>query len=446
MRLRLGGARGGGWLAAAALVVLGTVTGPAAGTTVAQPAPGENPARAIASSAFSATVAAQGARILVTVPGGPFTDTPVDAGGPTAQATLDSLGTSQGFAAFPDPGGLVLSLPGLAAGLLASGVSGLPPIKLPTLPPYPLYVSSDAAITPKASVGAGPYQLGAQSDDRSSRASATAGLRNSAFGSVSSLHSEASVSTEVDGAVTAEAVAEIQGLTIGPLSVGSVRSTATMARSSDGTVTPSSSLDVDLLRVGGVGVSLKPGGLEVFGLPVPLPVDAALQGLLKAAGITIEVMPTQTLEDGISSAALRITTPLTLSGIGTGPGVVSISLGSVSARLSGAADETPPDVDLGSSDLEPGLDAGFDGGLPSTLDFGVDGGAVVDSPLTSPGAESPASAAPGAEPPIPLAESRLAFDVRSLYLMVMLLGCGVLVTSQLIRLLGVRAPWTSSAG
>ena len=43
---------------------------------------------------FTATASADGTRMTVTIRNAPLTDSPVDGGGPTAQAQLDSAGTS----------------------------------------------------------------------------------------------------------------------------------------------------------------------------------------------------------------------------------------------------------------------------------------------------------------------------------------------------------------
>lgn len=405
----------------------------------------------VAAAPFTATAAAMGARLQVTIPSGPLSDTPVDSGGPTAQATLDSLGTSQGFAAFPDPGGFILSAPGLISGVLAAGPAGLPPVHLPALPAYPLLVSTDAVLTPQASVGAGPYKLAARSDDRSSQAEATAGLRNSAFGSLSALHSEASVLAGADGSVTARATSEVEGLTLGPVSIGAVRSSASMVRAADGTVTPATALSIDLLRVGGIAVTLAPAGpealgsltLDVAGIPVPLPVDALLQPLLAAAGIQLEVVPVRAVEDGVTAAALRISTPLELAGIGSGPGRLTIELGSATARLSGSTVDGAPPPDVGLPTEPPILVGGFDGGVTGAgPGFGTP---LPEMPVVG-ATEGPTGGPPVEQPTMTPVRSRLMFDISSLYLMVALLACGVLVTSQVIRLLGVRAPWTSSVG
>ena len=95
---------------------------------------------------FSGSAAASGIRFTMKSTNVPLTDTPIDAGGPTAQVVADSGGTSQGYAAAPDPGPIVIGGPSLLAGVLAGGVPGVvPPTKLSQEPPgYPFYVHSDA--------------------------------------------------------------------------------------------------------------------------------------------------------------------------------------------------------------------------------------------------------------------------------------------------------------
>ena len=176
---------------------------------------------------------------------------------------------------------------------------------------------------------------------------------------------------------------------------------------------------------------------------MPLPIDAFLQGLLSAAGIKLEVLPQRPLADGVSAAALRISTPLALSGIGSGPGEVTIELGSATARLSGSTFEEPPPADLDIPTEPPIFVGGFDGGGAGG-DLGLDT-PLPEVPVVAP-PDGPAGVPTVEQPIMTPVESRLAFDIRSLYLMVALLACGVLITSQIIRLLGVRAPWTSSVG
>src|ERR1700730_17212281 len=191
-------ARMGGVLGAAAMIML-LVPATSGALTVAQP------------PAFSGSAAAGGVRVTITVPGAPGTDTPVDGGGPTAQVAVDSIGTSTGYAAFPDPGQFVVSVPGLVVGVLAGGVGPVPPIALPSPPNYPFFVQSDASNTPEASVGSGPWALSASSESGSSKANATAGLQSGLGGNTALVSSTASLSPSASAGVGAKAITDVQG-------------------------------------------------------------------------------------------------------------------------------------------------------------------------------------------------------------------------------------------
>jgi hypothetical protein len=76
---------------------------------------------------FSGSANASGIRFTMKSTNIPLTDTPAEGGGPTAQVVVESAGTSQGYAAVPDPGPIVIGGPGLLAGVLAGGVPGVVP-------------------------------------------------------------------------------------------------------------------------------------------------------------------------------------------------------------------------------------------------------------------------------------------------------------------------------
>lgn len=386
---------------------------------------------------FTASASAFGVRATLNVPGFAITDVPLDSGGPTAQAALDSFGQSQGYAALPDPGQFVVTLPGLGAGLLSGGAAGLPPINFPyAVPDYPLAVATQYPSVNDRSVGDGPYRIEAHSTATSSSSRAVGGLQVSATGNTALIASDTSI--VVDGAqVTSSANTDFQGLTVGPLAIGQVRAKAKVAMAADGSIRPSSELAVDGLRVGGVGVGLGPdGALSVLGVPVPLPIGSSITQLLDAAGISLEVLPPpDTAEGTVVSGALRVTLrDLAIPNVGKG--TLTLTVGAASASLRSPA---PVEPDAAGSIEEPSIGADGTGTGQDTTGLG----------LPSFGGSVPADAtgAPAATPVRPATRTiamQPDFDLGLPYLVLAVTGFVIALLGQLIRLLGVRAPWKIS--
>lgn len=404
-------------------LVVATVLSWCAATSLA--ASGTPSARAADAGIFAAKAAASGVRMTVEVPNAPATDTPVDGGGPTAQAALSSVGESIGFAAFPDPGGLVISAPGLFAGLSGAPVSP---------PEYPLFVSSDSTTRPQASAGAGPYALHAESDPASSRATATAGLASDSNRSAGEVSSAASVTSTADR-VLSLGTTEVAGLVVGPLAIGRIRSSAQLVRNPDGSRTPSSDLELSGVTVADRSVQVRGDDLDLAGAgTIPLPVGAAAGELLKAQGITVEVVGVSATEGTVVSPALRIRFPSSIPDVGTA--VVTMVIGNSVASLTSSL--TTPDTPAG--DAGPGVTAPPGTGLPSTDGAGIDlgpagigtdlGGAVGVAPVSAD--QTQTALRTPAQPSI---------DISSLYLVCALALAVVFVMSQVIRLGGVRARW-----
>lgn len=436
-RVRLGGRL------LAALAVVGLVVLPFASSGHAQPA--------VSPPAFSGSAAAGGVRATLNVPGAPATDTPMDGGGPTAQVAVDSIGTSTGYAAFPDPGQFLVSIPGLAVGLLAGGAGGLPPIKLPSPPNYPFFVQSDASNVPEAQVGSGPLALSASSRQGQSSAKATTGFETGLVGDAAFVSSSASLVPSPAGGEMAKATADVQGLTVGPLTLGEVKTVATEAMDSSGAVTPSTELSIAGLRVGGVPVELAPQGLVAGGPIYPVPLNSSLNSLLKSSGITMQFVAAERFPDRVVAPALQITMPFAMPfkvpNVGQFSGTLTVIIGSATAQLSGAAAEAGVGGESG-----PGLATSTEGSASSGelavpgAEVPANGGKTPESlslagvPTTSGGSPSapslalPRSAAPADRArPVALAG---AIDVRSMYL-VILVGVMVAVgAGQLIRRLG----------
>jgi hypothetical protein len=402
--------------------------------------------------AFAATSGADGVRITLHIQGFPLSDTPVDAGGPTAQASLDSLGNTDGYAALPDPGSLVISVPGLITGLASTGAVGLPPAQLPTLPSYPLAVTSGPT-APDVSGGAGPYVISAQSSPTATTAQAAAGLSLSGAGNASLITASASTTVASDGTVTSTATSDSQGLAIGPLTIGDVKSVATVTISPDGTVDPTSSLQIGAMQIGGVPVDLGPNGIDAAGTTGALPIQATLTSLLKTSGLSLTIEPTHSTSNSVVAPAVVLTAPVDLSGVGTAPGTMTVTFGGADATATpaavlGGATTTTTAVLPPAAPVATGSAAGQ---VPDAPD--VAGTPSLQAPAQGlvPAGPTAAPATAAAAPSLALGAARPTaaftpptFDLLSLYLVIAALAGAALLTGQLVRILGVRGPWKSA--
>lgn len=385
---------------------IGLLAGLAAWAPASQAQTGDFSGDGTASPTFAGMAAAGGVRMTLTVPGAPGTDTALDGGGPTAQVVVDSIGSSTGYAAFPDPGQFIVSLPALAVGLLAGGAGGLPPTQLPSPPNYPFFVQSDATNDPEVSVGAGPYALSATSEPGSSQAQATAGVRDGLFGNAALAMSTASVSpklTTQGTSVVAKAVADLQGLTVGPLTIGQVKSTAIQTLDSTGTVTPSTDLSITGVRIGGVPVELTPKGVVAGGPVQPVPLNDSVNGLLKSSGITVQFVAAQQHPDRVVAPALQITFPFAMPfpipNVGQFHGTATMIVGSATTQMSGVAAQAGAGLGEGEDvTVGTGTEASSDPLARDGADFGSElAGAAeesVDEPA-SPGADVGSTPAAG---------------------------------------------------
>src|SRR5688500_12652007 len=161
---------------------------------------------------FAGVAAADGIRVTVDVPNS-VSRNPVDGGGPTAQANLDSLGTSVAFASHPYPGSIPVGGPSALTGVLAGLFPQLG--QLPTPPGYPFYVESRYPLSGRSEATGPGQSLEAESTatSASSRASGGFGTPSGSAGFLRSASSVASTSERV--AAAADSTAE--GFAVGPL-------------------------------------------------------------------------------------------------------------------------------------------------------------------------------------------------------------------------------------
>ncbi|MGH7750554.1 MAG: hypothetical protein ACREQ5_38140, partial [Candidatus Dormibacteria bacterium] len=265
------------------------------------------PVHASADVGFAATGSAFGARMIMRVPEAPLTPTPVDVGGPVAQALLDSVGNMRGLASMPYPGDLVLTGPGLAAGFiattpLAGPLSSLP--ALPGLPAYPFYVQTDTQ-KPKASASL-PF-ADMQSSSSADAVSASVRAPGSPEDTPSGMRASSSITRLPGGGVSTASATSITGLHVGPLTVGSVTSTASMALDAEGRTTRQSSFAARALEIGGQAVDMTPDGFSAGGAPLPITVAKTFSDALKGAGIEIALLPAAQTPTSMVGAAVQIT-------------------------------------------------------------------------------------------------------------------------------------------
>ncbi len=278
--------RRGLWFGAPVLLA-GLVVGPL-GLSSAQGADGF-------AGTFGAVASADAVRVTWIVPHAPASDTVLDFGGPSAQATLDSIGGSQAFASFPYPGENAVTAPALIAGASGGQIN---------LPSYPFWVGSTYPVTPKAESGGGPYAIKAESTDTSSTSSASVGLDSSGQAALGLAKSQASTVAAPDG-VTSQASSEITAFAVGPLKIGQVISSA-KAVFANGTVTRDAATKVNGAMVGETPVAFTEKGLVIGSSPVPADPKPIVDALA-AAKIGVEFMPRQDTETGVVAPTIRVT-------------------------------------------------------------------------------------------------------------------------------------------
>ncbi|HET9773276.1 MAG TPA: hypothetical protein VFS16_20460 [Acidimicrobiia bacterium] len=265
------------------------VAGAAALAPVALPAPagaeGEIPADAgLVTVAGEAT--ASGVRFSYEVPAEFLAaTTPVDGGGPMAQASLGS-GLARSAASLPFPGDLVIAGPGLF--YLATGV---------TLPgSYPFYVSAEHPGSPESALGdpSGQYQLSARADGNSADSLAKA-VFGPPDGGSGGARTQTSIVVEPDGSAVASAESVSEGLSLGggTLKIAAVRSVSVtrLAAGTTNAVTERK-LAIEGATVSGQAVTIDASGVHAGGGSAPVPFGSGAEQIstaLAQAGLSVRV-------------------------------------------------------------------------------------------------------------------------------------------------------------
>jgi hypothetical protein len=278
---------------------------------------------------YQAFASADAARFGLLVPGASAVDQIIDAGGPVAQAVLNSLGTSAGFASQPYPGELALIGPGLGATLLG----------LPQPPSYPFIAASRHPSSPEAHVEPTAfYRLFSKSDQIASSAEARSG-HTAPDGSSNGGFSQAGASVVREGTrVTAEASNRAEALTAGPLRLGAVVSRAKVGRLAGQDAERQSALEVTGASIGGQAVGFSEEGLVLPGTNAPLPSSDPLLSVLQQARVKVSYLKAEVTPDGVIAPGLQIVTVETLPGADRTV-TVSITLGRAAASVEASGEE-----------------------------------------------------------------------------------------------------------
>jgi len=352
------------------------------------------------------------------------TDQLVELGAPTAQASIDGVG-STGYAAFPSPGALALSAPGLIA-----GQSGVP------IPDYPLYVQSADPDKPKAHLEQGTVQLDSDSGPSTTHASAAGGGPASDQSSAGASHSDAEVTLDdTTETMHARSQSTIESFSVGGvLRIGRAEAVAEVTAPVGGAPKIVSSFAATGVTVLDQPVQVTDQGLAFPGGNVPLPTDNPLSSILDKAGIHVTYLAPEQTADGVVSAGLRIEMAVPLPN-SPNPGVVTYELGRASARGRG------------------GIRAAAGGGIPAAAGDDFVPSISTASPAASPSApEASGATATGPTPvvaaPAPSKTGAVpivarTFDSTAFYLVLVFGGIVAFAGSQLIRILAVRLAWTS---
>ena len=256
----------------------------------------------LTSGEFAVSARADAWRITVVDPAAPA----VPAGQPaventpaSAQATLDSLGTSAGFASAPYPGDLAASAPGLVNGV---GSGSMPP-----LPDYPFIVASSYPNAPSAEQTNGPYSIRSTSDEDGTRAAAHVAV---AYGSPTIGSAQATSSAIRDaaaGMVRAQAGSAILGFSLGPtLTIGEISGHAEIDAEPGKKPVKRSTFSVGSVTIAGVTVGFGNKGIQPGQGTIPGQNLTLLTDQLRQSGIVLTYLPASETDSSVDSAGLAV--------------------------------------------------------------------------------------------------------------------------------------------
>lgn len=286
---------------------------------------------------YTGVAAADAYRATVEIPGFLIIEQFVDGGGPSAQASVDSSGGSTAFAGAPDPGQVVVSLPGLV-----SILTGIPiPFSVP------VYTSSQHPTVPRDTIDQPGYHVRAESEARRSEASAVIGERSQ--GVTAGSYAESSVEYLDDGTVVATAESGIARLQLGVLEIAGFTSSAKVTRKPNEEPEREYSMEIARISLAGIPILYDGDGLSIGGDNIVGELlGKTLTDLFSTLGISIELLEATENEDGVVAPGLKIGFGLPIEQISS-EAMASLVLGQTSAA---ATTRSFPLPDFEAPDLE----------------------------------------------------------------------------------------------
>jgi hypothetical protein len=370
-----------------AATAIATVLTPAAATLGAPSASAapNDPAGAsdFGTGTYKGSAAADGIRATLSLKDYLIIEDFVDGGGPTASATLDSLGESTAFSSLPYPGGTGVALPGLISTLSGKSV-----------PTYPFYVSSQSPSNPEATVRQPGYLMHAESTEDHSSAETQAGTTTNT-GEELGTFSTASVDF-VGGTITSLGEARTR-FALGALQLNGSFSRAVVTVTPDGKITKSSTFEASTIHLGNLAIGVTDKGLVVGPEGAPLDPARQVSDAVTQDGVTVKFLPAVETANSVLSSGLEISMEHAVPNVGNSKGVVSYIVGRSFAQAeaagfsAGTGTGTPVAGDTGAAapataTPATGVDAA---GLPGTVPAG-------ELPATTPGTVAGAAPVPTA--------------------------------------------------
>jgi hypothetical protein len=347
-------------------------------------------------------------------------------------------GRSDSLAALPDPGDLILTLPGTLSALV--GVSGLPD--------YPAAASADANGTPVDDVqlvpdaNLGALHLHADATDAGSSASAFVGDQENTIGllpafSIGSIKTTAR--TRQVNPTTLESVATTTVSNIkllgGLVQIGQLTSEVTAQIANDKPTASVDNLQVSGATLAGVPIGITDKGIVGLGSPTALsPVIDQLLAPLQQQGITIRTTPATHTVNGrtatASAGTLEISAKLKVQGY---PGTFQLTIGRSLAELTvGALSEEAAGGSGDTSDLGD-TSGGLPGDTGSFLPGLGDQGSSLLPDLGGAPSLNPGGTAPGTDVvSVPLGRAVQKWDLTNLYRMLLLGGILLFAAGQVV--------------